>query len=65
MKKVNGFVVSAIAGFSFAWLLTCFVLWKFDPSLMTESQRFNIVWFSIIGLAIGACVWGMIKNEND
>ena len=65
MKKVNGFVFSAIAGFVFAWLLTCFVFWKFDPSYMTESQRFNIVWFSVMGSILGACIYGMVKNSDD
>lgn len=40
MKKVNGFVLSAIVGFVVTWLMICFVIWKFDPSEMTEVQRF-------------------------
>ena len=63
MKKVNGFIVSAIIWFVITWLMICFVIWKFDPSEMTEGQRFILVLFSAGFSALSVCVYGINKKD--
>ena len=65
MKKVNRFVVSAIAGFFITSLIVCFVMWKLDPALMTEEERGASVFLSLIGAFLGVCFYGMSESFND
>ena len=63
MKKVNGFVVSAIAGFVFTILVVMFIFWECDPSKMEDSQRFLIALCGILGAFLGLSLYGMYKNS--
>ena len=63
MKKVNGFVLSAIAGFVITWLMICFVIWKFDTSEMTQGQRFLLVLLSTGIGALSVCGYGINKKD--
>ena len=63
MKKVNGFVLSAIAGFVVTWLSICFVIWEINPGNMTEGQRFLLIWLSAGISGLSVCVYGINKKD--
>lgn len=63
MEKVNGFILSAISGFVITWVMICFVIWKFDPSEMTEGQRFTLAWLSAWFSALSVCFYGICKKN--
>lgn len=65
MKKVNGFVVSAIAGFFFTVFVCMFIFWECDPSQMKESQRFVIALCGVFGSFLGLLIYGMQKRSSQ
>ncbi len=65
MKKVNGFIVSAIAGFIISISVVMFIFWECDPSQMKESQRFVIALCGVFGSFLGVLIYGMQKDLSD
>ena len=65
MKKVNGFVVSAITGFIISISVVMFIFLECDPSQMKESQRFVIALCGVFGSFLGVLIYGMQKDLRD